>query len=209
MKRDRSITKNGAAARHWFAAAAFLCAVSAAPALHAQTGANGQAALNFVGADIESVIKAIGQYTGTTFIIDPRVKGSISLVTEKPVSKEQAMQLLTSTLRVQGYAVVPGDGFSRVMPEADAKVQAAPTRPSVRGDQIATQIFRLNYENATSLVPVLRPLITPNNTINVNQGTNSLIITDYGDNLRRLGRIIAALDSPAAAELEVIPIHNS
>ena len=170
----------------------------------------GEASLNFVGADIESVIKAIGHYIGTTFIIDPRIKGTINLVSEKPVSKAQAFRLLTSALRLQGYTVVAADGYTKVVPEADAKLQAGSTSPgTVRGDQIATQIFRLNYESANNLVAVLRPLISPNNTINANPGNNSLVITDYADNLRRLGKIIAALDSPAAGDMDVVPIRHA
>ena len=197
-----------AALRRLGSVATLICAVATAPLAQAQDPAAGQASLNFVGADIESVIKAIGHYTGTTFIIDPRIKGTISVVSEKPVSKRQAFQLLTSALRLQGYTVVTGDGFTKVVPEADAKLQAGPTTPgAVRGDQIATQIFRLNYESANNLVAVLRPLISPNNTINANVGNNSLVITDYADNLRRLGKIIAALDSPAVGDLDVVPIR--
>lgn len=201
--------QGAAGLRRWSLIAALLCAVSSMPA-QAQDPAANQATLNFVGADIESVVKAVGQYTNTTFIVDPRVKGTINLVSEKPVTKAQAFQLLTSALRLQGYAVVAGDGFTKVVPEADAKLQAGPIQAGkIRGDQIATQIFRLNYESAASMVPVLRPLISPNNTINANPGTNSLVITDYADNLRRLGKIIAALDGPAASDLDVVPIHNA
>ncbi|WP_151447973.1 type II secretion system secretin GspD [Lacisediminimonas profundi] len=181
------------------------------PVVHAQQqpGAN-QATLNFVGADIESVVKAVGHYTKLTFIVDPRVKGTINLVAEKPVSKAQAFQMLTQTLRLQGYAVVNADGVYKVVPEADAKLQGGPMQAStVRGDQIATQVFRLNYENAVNLVPVLRPLISPNNTINANAGTNSLVVTDYADNLRRIGRIVAALDNPATSDLDVVPIKHA
>ena len=193
--------------RRW-SAAAILCVAAVMPPAHAQDPSANTAVLNFVGADIESVIKAIGHYTGTTFIIDPRVKGTINLVSEKALTKQQAFQLLTSTLRLQGYTVVSGGGFTKVVPEADAKLQAGPTQPgSVRGDQIATQIFRLNYESAANLVTVLRPLISPNNTINANPGNNTLVITDYADNLRRLGRIIASLDGPATSELDVVPIR--
>lgn len=186
--------------------------VAAQPVLgsgsNATEGVSGQAVMNFVGADIESVIKAVGQYTNTTFIVDPRVKGSINLVSEKPLSKTQAFDLLASTLRLQGYAVVRGDGFVKVVPEADAKLQVAPTRPaSVRGDQIATQIFSLNYESATNILPVLRPLISPNNTINANPGNNTLVVTDYAENLQRLGKMIAALDVPAVSDLDVVPIR--
>lgn len=196
--------------RHVSAAMALLCAIGAIQPVHAQDPSTNQATLNFVGADIESVIKAIGHYTNTTFIIDPRVKGTISLVSEKPVTKEQAFQLLTSALRLQGYAVVAGDKFTKVVPEADAKLQAGPIQlGKIRGDQIATQIFHLNYESAGNLVPVLRPLISPNNTINANPGNNTLVITDYADNLRRLGRIISALDGPATSDLDVVPIHHA
>ena len=163
---------------------------------------------NFVDADIESVIAAFGDYTKTTFIIDPRVKGKINLVSDKPLSKAHAFQLLTSVLRMQGFAMVSGNGYIKVVPEADAKLQAVPTQVgTVRGDQIATQIFHLNYESANNLVTVLRPLITPNNTINADAGNNTLIITDYADNLLRMGKIIATLDEPASHDLEVVPIR--
>jgi general secretion pathway protein D len=172
----------------------------------------GGAALSFVNADIESVIKAIGQFTGMTFIIDPRVKGNITLVSEKPLTKAQAFQLLTSALRLQGYAVVTGEGFAKVVPEAEAKLQSSPTQVGIRGatargDQIVTQVFRLGYESAANLTAVLRPLISPNNSIMADPGNNSLVITDYADNLRRLAKIIAALDSPPGADLDVIPIR--
>jgi general secretion pathway protein D len=198
------------------AAGVMLCCASATvlPPMPAFAQDSGAAALNFVGADIESVIKAVGHYTGMTFIIDPRVKGTITLVSEKPLTKAQAFGLLTSALRLQGYAVVTGDGYAKVVPEAEAKLQAGPTAvgtgvrgPRVRGDQIATQVFRLNYESAANLTAVLRPLISPNNSIMANPGNNSLVITDYADNLARLARIIAALDSPPGSPYEVVPVR--
>lgn len=198
------------------AATLVLCLLAGMAPAQAQDPARNEAVLNFVGADIESVVKAIGHYTGTSFLIDPRVKGTISLISEKPVSKAQAFQLLSSALRLQGYTVVASGPYTKIVPEADAKLQAGPIQSTpgrgndggaVRGDQIATQVFRLNYESAVNMVPVLRPLISPNNTINANPGTNSLVITDYADNLRRLGRIIASLDTPAAADLDVLPIR--
>ena len=94
-----------------------------------------------------------------------------------------------ATLRLSGFTVVDAGGLLKVVPEADAKLQggAVSVGPPVAGNQIVTQIFRLNYEPAANLVPILRPLISPNNTINVNPGNNSLVITDYADNLQRLG----------------------
>lgn len=200
------------------AAGAMLCAAATLavplPAL-AQDSANA-AALSFVNADIESVIKAIGHYTGMTFIIDPRVKGTITLQSERSLSKTEAFGLLSSTLRLQGFAVVTsGEGYAKVVPEAEAKLQSTPTQvggvraSKATGDQIATQVFYLSYESAANLTAVLRPLISPNNSIMANPGNNTLVVTDYADNLRRLARIIAALDAPVAADLDVIPIRNA
>lgn len=168
-----------------------------------------QVVLNFVNADLDTVVKAVGQATGKNFVIDPRVKGTVNLVTEQPVSRSQALETLGSVLRMQGYAMVESNGFTKVVPEADAKLQGSPTvigAGSTRGDQVVTQVFRLNYESANALVPVLRPMIAPNNTITAYPGNNTLVITDYADNLRRIGRIIAAIDAPASGEVELIPL---
>jgi general secretion pathway protein D len=192
-------------------AAALLCCALAPAAAPVWAAPNDEAALNFVGADIESVIKAVGHYTNITFLIDPRVKGTITLVSEKSVSKSQAFSLLTSALRLQGYAIVSGDGYAKVVPEAEAKLQASPTviggQTAPKGDQVVTQVFHLNHESAANLVTVLRPLISPNNTINANPGNNSLVITDYADNLKRLAKIISSLDAPSSADLDVIPVR--
>ncbi|HEY8706875.1 MAG TPA: type II secretion system secretin GspD, partial [Burkholderiaceae bacterium] len=127
-----------------------------------------------------------------------------------PVSPTAAFNQFTATLRLSGFTVVDVGGLLKVVPEADAKLQGGAVtvgKPAAGGSQIVTQIFRLNYESAANLVPVLRPLISPNNTININPGNNSLIITDYADNLQRLGRIIAALDVTNATDLEIIPLR--
>jgi general secretion pathway protein D len=196
------------------AAAVMVCCAAASlivPAVAQEPTASG-AALNFVNADMESVIKAVGHYTGMTFIIDPRVKGTLTLVSEHTLTKSQAFALLTSALRLQGFAVVTGDGYAKVVPEAEAKLQASPTQVGMggaraKGDQVATQIFRLNYESAANLTAVLRPLISPNNSIMANPGNNSLVITDYADNLRRLEKIIAALDAPVGGGVDVVPVR--
>lgn len=187
-----------------------VCVYFVSPLARSQDPASHQATLNFVGADIESVVRAIGHFTGNTFIIDPRVKGTINLVSEKPVTKAQAFEMLSSVLRLQGYAVVRTPDYVKVLPEADAKLQAAPVQTGkVRGDQIATQIFRLDHESASGLVAVLRPLISTNNTISADPTNNTLIITDYADNLRRLSRIIASLDTPSIGELDVIRLEHA
>ncbi|MGS0743508.1 type II secretion system secretin GspD [Glaciimonas sp. GG7] len=213
IKRSTQSVPFQASVRHAAAALVLLSCVAAVPtpALAATvdngTPVSDHAAMNFVGADIVSVINAVGQYSNVSFIIDPRVKGTINLVSEKSLSKTAAVDLLASILRLQGYVIVKGDGFARVVPEADAKLQLTTGGVAVRGDQMATRIFSLNYESAANILPVLRPLISPNNTINANPGNNTLIVTDYADNLQRLGKMIATLDVPAVSDLDVIPIR--
>lgn len=212
MKKQSVSTLQFPTLRRVAAGVMLCCAVAGTPA-PLWAAPEDQAALNFVGADIESVIKAVGHYTGMTFIIDPRVKGTLTLVSEKSISKAQAFNLLTSALRLQGYAVVTADGYAKVVPEAEAKLQASPTQVGVggggaKGDQVATQIYHLNYESAANLTAVLRPLISPNNSIMANPGNNSLVITDYADNLRRLSKIIAALDAPIAADVDIVPVRH-
>ena len=186
-----------------------LAALAVGPVM-AQEPHDKQATLNFVSADIESVVRAIGHYTGNTFVIDPRVKGTINLVSEKPLSKAQAFDLLGSVLRLQGFALVKTPDFVKVVPEADAKLQSAPVQVGkLRGDQIATQVFALNHQNANGLVAVLRPLISPNNTVVADTTNNTLVITDYADNLKRLGRIIATLDTPTIADLDVVRLEHA
>jgi len=187
-----------------------------APMAMAQDPSKNTVDINLVGADIESAIKAIGHYTGVTFIIDPRVKGQINLVSETPLTKDQAFKLLTSTLRLQGFSVVTADGYSKVVPESDAKLQPGPTQnagsarsESAKGDQVITQIYKLNYESSANIVTILRPLISPNNTINGNPGNNTVVITDYADNIKRLNKIIAALDVPATTDMDVILVKHA
>lgn len=173
------------------------------------TAAGDLVTLNFVNVDLDAVVGAIGQMTNRTFIVDPRVRGQITLATPKPVTREEAYRMLLSVLRLQGFAVVEDGKFAKVVPESDAKLQNGRVDAGgagARGDQIVTQVFRLNYESAANLVPVLRPLISPNNTISAYDANNTLVITDYADNLRRIGRIIATVDVPGAVDLEIIPL---
>lgn len=173
--------------------------------------------LNFVNADIESVARTLATLSNKNLVVDPRVKGTLNLSTELPVSPTEAWTQFLAALRLQGFAVVETQGLFKVVPEADAKLQGGSVQqvdqskasPGASGGQVVTQIFKLNFEQANNLVPVLRPLISPNNTLNVNPGNNSLVITDYADNLQRMARIIAALDVSNASDVEVITLKHA
>ena len=197
-------------------------ATAQAPQANKKTGGNSGNApakkspepvtLNFINAEIDAVAKTLATLSGHNVVVDPRVKGTITLTSNVPVAPSQALRLFAAQLRTQSFALVESAGLYLVVPEADAKLQSggvsAGAVPASNG-QIVTQIFQLNHENANNLVPILRPLISPNNTLNVNPGTNALVITDYADNLQRLARIIAAVDVANATGVEVIPLKNA
>ena len=207
------------APRRWstLAAAATLLGAAVVPPAPAQTApavpavkSRTPVTLNFVNADIEAMSRAIGAMLDRQLLVDPRVKGTMTLYSEQPLAPREAYLNYLAALRGLGFTVVESGGLLKVVPEADAKLQTGTVSigdVSRKGDQIITQVFRLQHENANNLVAVLRPLITPNNTINVNPGNNTLVITDYADNLQRLGKIVAALDMPNASDIEVIPLQ--
>jgi general secretion pathway protein D len=178
------------------------------PALRSRT----LVTVNFVNADVEAVTRAFAAMIQRQIAVDPRVKGTITVFSEQPLTIREAYLSYLSALRGLGFAMVESGGLLKVVPEADAKLQAgtvAVGEVPVRGDQILTQIFNLRYENPNNLVTVLRPLISANNTINASPGSNALVITDYADNLQRIARIIAALDQPSQTDFEVVPLKHA
>ena len=168
--------------------------------------------VNFVNADIQSVIKTVGQHTGKNFILDPRVTGTVNIVSDRPVSKDMLYQILLSTLRVQGYAAIEEGQFVKIVPEAEAKTSAGPTgelAARTPGDRIVTQVFILANENAVQLVPVLRPLVTANNFIAAYPGNNAIVITDYASNVQRIQRIIESIDRPSGSDVQILRLQNA
>ena len=166
--------------------------------------------LNFVDADIQAVVRGLSRATGRQFLVDPRVTGSLTLVSEGEVPAHQAYDMLLAALRMQGFSVVDVGGVAHVVPEADAKLLGGPVysadRPAANG--MLTRTFRLHYENAVNLIPVLRPIVSPNNPINAYPGNNTLVITDYADNLTRVAQLIDSIDSPSAIDTDVVQVQN-
>jgi general secretion pathway protein D len=206
--------------RHCFA---LLLCIGLAPALAVNPEAdkpvvsphtNELVTLNFVNADIENVARTLAALTKRSLVVDPRVKGTISLTTDKPVPASVAWNQLLAAVRLQGFAMIATNGLYKLLPEAEAKLQGGQSAVVQNASapntaQVMTQIFKLNHENANNLVTVLRPLISPNNTINVTPGSNALVITDYADNLQRLARIITALDVANATDVDIIPLNHA
>lgn len=156
--------------------------------------------LNFDNADIQSVIKAISKLSGKNFVIDPRVKGTVNIVSDKPISKADSYKVLASALRMQGFSSVEADGVIKVLPETDAKTYGMKTfggsqYKNQQGDQVITKIFIIERGSATQISNALRPLVAPNNSISVYPNSNALIVTDYASNMARISRIISQLST--------------
>lgn len=191
------------------AALALIVCMGHAPApVLAQDTRDEPVQLNLVDTDIGGVLRMAARFTGRQFLVDPRVTGKMTVVSDGPVSRTQAYQLLLGALRMRGFAVVENGGVSRVVPQADAKLLGGRVGSGGAGGEIATRTFALRYENAAALVAVLRPMISPDNPISANPGNNTLVITDYADNLDRIARVIASVDTPAGMDTDVVKLQQ-
>ena len=166
--------------------------------------------LNFVNADIEEVIKAVSHITGRNFVVDPRVKGTVNIISSTPVAAPLAYDILLSTLRMQGFAAVEAGGVTKILPEADAKLYVSGVNDRRgSGEKLVTRVYVLKYESAAQLVPVLRPLIAPNNIVVAYPNNNTLVVTDYASNLRRIEQIVNAIDQPSKGTPVIIPVKRA
>jgi general secretion pathway protein D len=162
--------------------------------------------LNFVDTDIESVIKAIGQISNRNFLIDPKVKGTININTTKPVPRAMTYQILLSALRVQGFAAVEDNGVTSIVPEVDAKTRFTPSLANGKQGavQIVTQVYVLKNESANNVITIVKPLMSANSVITPYPSNNSLIVTDYADNLAKISKLINSIDVPHQGENAIV-----
>ena len=170
----------------------------------------GTVTLSFNNADIESVASVVAKTTGQTILVDPQVKGTITLISNKPVTKAKALDSFSTALRTSGFALVETNGIYRVVTQADAKLVSTSVttgKGKQEGDQIITRVFKLNYESANSLLPVLRPLVSPNNTINAYPGNNTIVVTDYASNIQRISELLDTIDAPTSSDVQTIKLR--
>ena len=168
--------------------------------------------LAFNNADVEAVIATVARATNRSIVVDPKVRGKISLNSSQALTADQAIDSLSTALRMNGFALVNTAGGYRVVTEADAKLQSSQTytaRTGVTGDQIITRVFQLNFESAANVVAIIRPLVSPNNTINALPGNNSILVTDYASNIERIEKIIQSVDNPSSSKVETISLKNA
>lgn len=168
--------------------------------------------LNLKDADITSVIGTVAEITGKNFIIDPRVKGKVTIISTRPLAADEVYQVFLSILTVHGFAAIPDKNVIKIVPEVTAKQNPIPTadeRQPARGDQYATRVFQLENVAAAQLVAVLRPLLPQEAHLAAYPGSNVLIASASAANLERLAQIIRRIDLSGDSEIEFIKLQHA
>jgi len=168
--------------------------------------------LKFKGADIRAVISSIAEVTGKNFIVDPRVKGKVTLISNRAMGKDEIYKVFLSILEVHGYTAVPSGTAIKIVPDADAKHSAMPfvsPRQPGKGDEAVTRVIEIEHVTAAQLVPILRPLVPPQGHLAAYPQSNVLIISDRAANIARLVKIIKRIDQPTSGEIEIVQLENA
>ncbi len=185
----------------------FLFAIASLPVARAE-----QITLNLNNADIAALIKTVSEHTGKNFVIDPRVKGKVTVISAHPMEKEEFYQVFLSILEVHGFSTVPSGDLIKIVPNVKAKQAGIPTVSGLSklpGDQVVTRIIQVQNVTAAQLVPILRPLIPQEGHLAAYPATNVLIISDRRQNVDRLLKIIGEIDQVSDSTIEVATLQHA
>ncbi len=165
--------------------------------------------LNLRDADINGLIEIVSQETGINFIVDPRVRGQVNVVSGQPIRREELYDLFLGVLKSQGFAAVRGsDGMVRIVPEVQAKEnEVAGLTGDTPGDEYITEVITVNNMDAGQLVRILRPLVPKGGHLAAAAASNSLVIADTAANVRRIQALIARMDRESTEDFEVLPLE--
>ncbi len=176
--------------------------------LNAETGVT----LNLKDADIQSFIETVAEITGKNFVVDPRVKAKVTVVSARPMDRTEIYQVFLSVLQVHGFATVEVGEVIKILPDVNAKQGAGnvvTNNASVKGDELVTRVIEIKHVAAAQMVPILRPLVPQQGHLAAYPGSNVLVVSDRGANISRLEKIIRKIDRPDAQEIEVIPLQHA
>jgi len=166
---------------------------------------------NYKDADIRQVIEAVGEVTGKNFILDPRVKAQVTMLSAAPMTPDAFYEAFLSILSVYGFVAVPAGDIIKILPDANARqVPGAENEPGGgRPDDIVTRVIAVQNVAAAQLVPILRPLIPQYGHLAAHPPSNLLIISDRASNVDRMVRIVARIDQAADQDYEVIRLEHA
>jgi len=196
--------------RPWLGRVVVLVALLLAQPALAQE--NDTVVLNFKEADIQALISMVSEQTGTNFVVDPRVRGRVTVISGAPVKREELYRIFLSVLRIHGFAAVPGDGVVKLIPEVQAKQTEVPTVApprTGRGDEYVTRVIKVDHVDAAQLVPILRPLVPQSGHLVASAESNVLIVSDSAANAERIAELVARIDLDGREDLEMIPLRHA
>ncbi len=201
-----------------FASLPLMLNLSAVNAVHAQqngstaqSNPDGTFTLNLKNADIHSLISTVSKQSGRNFVVDPRVKAKITVISSKPLDGNELYETFLSVLQVHGYSAVPSGDLIKIVPDVNAKQGPVPAYdPSTpESDQLVTQVIKIVNVPAAQLVPILRPLVPQQGHLAAYAATNALIVTDRANNINRLIEIITDVDRPDNEEVEIVRVEHA
>ncbi len=199
--------------KQWFRNACLVAAFVSVATLLAQPAAaqEGTFTLNLKNADIHSLIQTVSRQSGRNFVVDPRVKARVTVISSKPLNSDELYETFLSVLQVHGYSAVPSGDLIKIVPDVNAKQGPVPAYDSTSGssDQLVTQVIKVENVPAAQLVPILRPLVPQQGHLAAYAATNTLIVTDRASNIGRLITIIDGIDRADNDEVEVIQLRHA
>jgi len=184
--------------RRWMHGLWLICLIWVAPAF-SQT-----ITLNLKDADINALIGTVAEVTGKNFIVDPRVKGKVTVISSRPMNSEEVYQVFLSILKVHGFAAVPSGAVVKILPDVSAKQDSIPNATDTEpgsGDEMVTRVIQVEHVTAAQLVPILRPLVPQQGHLAAYPATNVLIVSDRAENINRLVSIIRRIDTVSDSEI--------
>ncbi|MBA3878368.1 MAG: type II secretion system protein GspD [Sphingobium sp.] len=189
----------------------FAPSVAALIALAVAAPVVAQTTLNVRDADIRAFIGDAAKVTGRTFIIDSRVQGKVTVVTDRALSRSEYFEIFLSTLRANGLVAVPtANGAFRIQPIDGAAAQPNRVGGSATANRnsYVTEIIRLRAIDATSALDTIRPLISPQGSLSANRAGNAIVIVDFADNVRRIREVLSRIDADSAST-RIVALKNA
>ena len=187
--------------------------VAAAPVIAAiSTAAYAQTwKINLRDADLTAFINEVADITGKNFAVDPRVRGNVTVISNKPLNKNEVYDLFLGVLNVNGVVAIPSGNTIKLVPDSNVKSSGVPydARRNARGDQVVTRVIWLENTNPNDLIPALRPLMPQFAHLAAVAGTNALIVSDRASNIAQLETIVRNLDGTGQNDIEAITLQSS
>lgn len=165
--------------------------------------------INMKEAEIRNFIEQVSDITGESFVVDPRVKGKVTVVSNADMTSQEIYDMFQSVLRVHGYAAIESGAVIKIVPTQGAKQDNVPVGGRLQNEQMVTRVIPVENTNAVELVPILRPMVPQYGHLAAVTSANALIISDHATNIQRIIDIVRRIDSAESEEVEVIQLQHA